>query len=139
VILIALILSTSMAQHLDLPHGVEVGETLPVIVQRSEQPLRGVAVRGTWWPAADDALATRVGTTSGQGQVRWEPRRSGMLLVESEGEQALVRVRPTTGKLPGLAVVALTLASPLALLLWGITRVRRSVRSDRRPGSGEKS
>ena len=133
-----LLVSTALAQHLDLPDRVNVGEPLPVVVQHGEQPLRGVAVRGTWWPTADDALATRVGTTNSQGQVRWEPRRSGMLLVESEGQQTLVRVRPTSGKLPGLAVAALTLAGPLALLLWGITRVRRRVGPDRRPGSKER-
>ena len=56
--------------------------------------MRGLAIKGTWWPDALDASLARVGTTDAQGQVEWTPSRAGPILLQGDQHDSLVRVRP---------------------------------------------
>ena len=115
----------SAAQGLVAPAEAVEGEVLPIQALSDGAPVRGLAIKGTWWPDALDASLARVGTTDAQGQVEWTPTRAGPILLEGDQHDSLVRVRPPRANPLAWGILALLGLAPSLLFLGLLRSVHR--------------
>ncbi len=98
-----------------------VARPLTVQLLDDGQPVRGVALQGTWWPDSRDESLSRAGTTDAQGQLEWAPPRSGVVALEGDGGRALLRVATPS---PSPLSLVLTLLLALLPLLASLALMR---------------
>lgn len=116
-LLLLALLAPALAQGIVAAPEAREGEPLLVQALADGQPVRGVAVQGTWWPGARDASLSRAGTTDAQGRLEWVPGRGGVVALQGEGRPALVRVQPASTDGPAWVLLGLlALAPPLVFL-----------------------